>query len=113
MIERSVKEAMRDDYESGISLRKLGKMYYTDRNSIRKHILSVGGVMRNAKPEPKNWEMFINDWNAGHEVEHFMTVYGYRDANSVYDTVYYLRKKGRKLNWRKKGRLNEQKNTGS
>ena len=104
MIERSVKEAMRRDYESGISLRKLGKMYYTDRNSIRKHILSVGGVMRNAKPEPKNWEMFINDWNAGHKVEHFMTVYGYRDANSVYDTVYYLRKKRAQAELEKEGK---------
>lgn len=86
-------DAMRRDYESGMTLREVGERYYCDHTTVRKYLLSAGCKTR-PKGSRKNYAMLQHDWNAGLSTERIAKVYGYKNIHSVHGLVAYLRKRG-------------------
>ena len=86
-------DAMRRDYERGMTLREAGDKYFLDHTTVRKYLLADGCQTR-PKGSRKNYAMLQHDWNAGLSTERIAKVYGYRNQHSVHGIVYQLRKQG-------------------
>jgi len=86
-------DAMRRDYERGMTLREVGAKYFCDHTTVRKYLLAAGCQMR-GKGSRKNYAMLKHDWDAGLPVERIARTYGYKNPHSVHGVVTYLRKQG-------------------
>ena len=87
-------DAMRRDYERGMTLREVGARYHYDPTWARELIIRAGGKMRTNSPPRGNYAMIQNDWNAGIPTERIAKVYGYKNIHSIHGIVYRLRKQG-------------------
>ena len=94
-------DAMRRDYERGMTLREVGARYHYDPTWARELIIRAGGTMRPQRAPRGNVAMMQHDWNAGASVERIAKIYGYKNINSVYGVIYRLRRMGLEFKRRK------------
>lgn len=92
---------MRREYESGLSVAKVGARHYCDASTARKHIIRAGGTMRPQRAPRGNVAMMQHDWNGGASVERIAKIYGYKNINSVYGVIYRSRRMGLEFTRRK------------
>lgn len=108
MTDQEIQDIIRK-YKSGQSMANIALEHYLSGPTVR-NILVRNNVAIRARPPrrtPGQWQMIINDYNAGKDLESMARVYGYKSVASLEAAISIKRQEGHDIKRRGRKRKKE------
>lgn len=90
-------QAMRRDYEQGMSLMFVAEKYHVCHMTARDRIIKAGGTIRPKNAPWCNIGDLIRDYNSGVHIDEITEKHMYADTHSTYMVLMRLKRKGYKI----------------
>ena len=87
-------QAMRLDYEHGMTLEFVGKKYHIAWMTARDRIVTAGGTIRPKNTPIYNTDQLIQDWLSGMHINDMADKHMYENPRYIYQIIQRIRRRG-------------------
>ena len=81
-------------YKSGQTMAAISREHYLSQPTVKSILVRNNVTIRSRKKPPGWWQMVINDYNAGKDLESMARVYGYKHVSSLKAAISKKRHEG-------------------